>query len=358
MPRRRTVVILLLSLLVGAGATLLVGPRAPSLPAGTATDTGDPALAARVHEVFGQEKGHRGVAVALVDADGTATFAGVGDSGDLTRPTVDESTRFEIGSVTKGLTGMLVAEQVRRGEASLDDRLGGATLGELTTHRSGLPRQAPSGIVTTALTGLSGGDPYSGDAAEVLAVASEQSPEGGADPVYSNLGAAAAGDLVASGAGAPYPELLRERVLGPLGMDETTVVSSADGLPDDRARGTSASGTDRAPWIAEGWAPAGIGVWSTTPDMARLVSALADGSAPGASAADPRTEHTDGDRIGLFWITKEFRGQPVTWHDGGTGGFRSFIGFERESGRGVVVLANTDADVDVGAVELLLGERS
>lgn len=82
---RRPSVILLLSLLVGAAATLMIGPRAPSLPAATSTDTGDPELAARVHEVFGHGKGHRGVAVALVDADGTATFAGVGDSGDPAR---------------------------------------------------------------------------------------------------------------------------------------------------------------------------------------------------------------------------------------------------------------------------------
>lgn len=357
MPRRRTAAVLLLSLLVGAAATLTVGPRPPSLPSGTAADTGDPALAARVHEVFGDEKGYRGVAVALVSADGAATFAGVGGSRDPDRPAVDESTRFEIGSVTKGLTGMLLAEQVRRGEVSLDDRVGDATLSELATHRSGLPRQAGSGLVTAALTGFSGGDPYSGDAAEVLGLASDADPEGGADPVYSNVGGAAAGDLVAARARTPYPELLRERVLAPLGMDETTVVTSEGDLPPDRARGTSASGVDREPWIAQGWAPAGIGVWSTTSDMARLVAALADGGAPGAIAADPATAFVDDDRIGLFWITKELRGQQVTWHDGGTGGFRSFVGFDRESGRGVVVLANTDADVNAGAVELLLEGR-
>lgn len=349
---------LLLSLIVGAVVTLLIGPRAPSLPDGTSTDTGDPALAARVHDVFGHEKGYRGVAVALVDADGTATFAGVGDSGDPDRPTVDESTRFEIGSVTKGMTGMLLAEQVRRGEASLDDRLGAATLADLATHRSGLLSVKLAHVTTGTRAALSGTDPYSEDTAWVLATAREDAPEGGGEPAYSNLGAAAAGNLVAELAGASYPGLLRERVLGPLGMDATTVVTDEHDLPDDRARGTSASGTHQAPWIAEGWAPAGIGPWSTTPDLARLVAALADGSAPGADATDPVTKFSDNEQIGLFWLTSTFDGRAVTWHNGGTGGFSSFVGFERETGRGVVVLANTDADVDAQALELLLGETS
>lgn len=257
--------------------------------------------------------------------------------------------------MTKGLTGMLVAEQVRRGEASLDDRVGGATLAELTAHRSGLPGLPPSTVATGLLSRLSGGDPYSGGAARVLALARDQDPEGGAEPAYSNLGAAAAGDLVADRAGVPYPELLRERVLGPLDMDATTIASSEDDLPGSRARGTSASGTDRVPWTAEGWAPAGVGPWSTTPDLARLVAALADGSAPGATATDPEAHLSDADQIGLFWITSTFDDREVTWHDGATGGFSSFVGFERDTGRGVVVLANTDASVDAQALELLRG---
>lgn len=355
MPRRRTAAVVVLSLLVGGGVTLLVGPRPPSLAdRPTSSDTGDPALAARVREVFGDAKGQRGVAVALVDADG-ATFAGVGGSGDPERPQVDEDTRFEIGSVTKGLTGLMIAEQVARGETSLDEKVGGATLAELATHRSGLPRLPLSVLPAALLAEVSGGNPYSGDADDVLTAARDQDPRGGAKPSYSNLGASAAGDLVARDAGASYPELLRERVLGPLGMDATTVVTDPDGLPSPRAVGTTASRNARAPWIAEGWAPAGTGAWSTASDMARLVAALADGTAPGVGATRPREGFGGGDRIGLFWITSKHEGRTVTWHNGGTGGFSSFVGFEPTTGRGVVVLANTTAGVDRQALALLLG---
>lgn len=294
------------------------------------------------------------MAVALVDPDGRVTFAGVGGSGDPSRPQVDESTRFEIGSVTKGLTGLLIAEQTARGETSLDAQLGGATLAELSAQRSGLPRLPLSALPTGLPAQVSGGNPYSGDAADVLATARGQEPRGGAEPSYSNLGASAAGDLVAREAGASYPDLLRERVLGQLGMDATTVATDPAPLPSPRAVGTSASGNARAPWVASGWAPAGIGTWSTTSDMARLVAALADGTAPGAEAVRPRTEYTGGRQIGLFWITSQVRGRTVTWHNGGTGGFSSFVGFEPETGRGVVVLANTAAGVGRQAVALLL----
>ncbi len=346
------------SLVAGTGATLLVGPEPPSLASTAASDTGDPALAARVHEVFGQEPGYGAVAVAVVEADGSVTHAGVGDSGDPDRPTVDESTRFEVGPVTMALTGMLVAEQVRRGETSLDERLEGATLEELAVHRSGLPRQPRRGLVADAVTWLSGGDPYAGDAEQVLAAARAEEPEGGAEPEFSNLGAAAAGDLVAAQVGAGYPELLADRVLEPLGMTQTAVVADEAELPTPRARGTSASGHDREPWIASGWAPAGVGTWSTTSDLARVVSAVASGEAPGADAAAPRVAYLDGQEIGLFWITSSEGGREVTWHNGGTGGFRSWMGFEPATGRGVVVLATTDLPVDDGALELLLQEPS
>jgi CubicO group peptidase (beta-lactamase class C family) len=80
--------------------------------------------------------------------------------------------------------------------------------------------------------------------------------------------------------------------------------------------------------------------------MARLLRAVIDGSAPGADAVTPTTRIGDGERIGLGWFTSEIDGREVTWHNGGTGGFRSWIGFDRVAGRGVVVLSASDRDVD------------
>ena len=59
--------------------------------------------------------------------------------------------------------------------------------------------------------------------------------------------------------------------------------------------------------------------------------------------------------MGYGWFTDRIDGQEITWHNGGTGGFRSFMGFDRTTGRGVVVLANTDREVDTLGRHLLTG---
>ena len=67
--------------------------------------------------------------------------------------------------------------------------------------------------------------------------------------------------------------------------------------------------------------------------MARLTQALLDGSAPGLSALDPVADFVGpAARIGAAWITLEVKGRRITWHNGATGGFRSWIGLDRDAG--------------------------
>ena len=69
-------------------------------------------------------------------------------------------------------------------------------------------------------------------------------------------------------------------------------------LPEPAAVGGAASGLPRAPWRAEAWQPAGVGTWLTTTDLARWLSAVLDGTAPGLAATDPCADYDDdrGDR--------------------------------------------------------------
>jgi CubicO group peptidase (beta-lactamase class C family) len=343
------------SALVGVLVALLVGPHPPALPDGT---TGDPALAGRARAVLGT--GHGTVAVALVE-DGKVTVAGFG---------ADGSTPFEIGSVTKPLTGMLLADLARTGDVRLDQPVGElvpgtplagarATLRDLAQHRSGLPRLEGGlgSLARQALANYTGSDPYDGSAADVLAIAGRAGAPGGAEPAYSNLGASALGDALAAQQRTDYPTLLRDRIVRPLGLTGTTVVSTPAELPAGRPAGADAdSGRTREPWVAAGWAPAGIGVWSTADDLGRLATALLAGTAPGAASMDPTRDNGDGERIGLFWVTSEERGRQVTWHNGATGGFRSYLGLDREAGRAVVVLSASSLGVEDAALDLLLGE--
>jgi hypothetical protein len=86
------------------------------------------------------------------------------------------------------------------------------------------------------------------------------------------------------------------------------------------------------------------------------MASLLDGSAPGVAALDPVARFGAGARIGAAWITIGARGREVTWHNGGTGGFRSWLGLDRGAGAGVAVVSATSASVDPPGFTLLKEE--
>lgn len=366
-PVQRRVLVAVCAAVLGVALALLLAPRPPTL---SAEQTGDAELAAAVRSLLPDDgAGHRGLAVAVVDADGART-AGLGSTGGPEDTAVDASTQFEIGSVSKPLTGMLLAALAESGDVALDDPVaslvpgwspadGQATLEELATHRSGLPRlpSGPAFLARALPLTVAGGNPYGYDAEQVLAFAGDEGAPGGADPVYSNLGAATLGQALAATTSTSYADLLRERVTGPLGMTDTVAAVDAQSVPDRRAHGVGANGLPKATWETEGFAPAGA-VWSTAGDLSLLLEALLAGTAPGQSSLEPRADYPDGNRIGLFWITSDREGHTVTWHNGATGGFTAWVGVDAEAGRAVAVLDSSTADTDELGWQLLLQEAA
>jgi CubicO group peptidase (beta-lactamase class C family) len=305
---------------------------------------------------------------------------------------IDADPKFELGSVAKGLTGMLLADAIDRGELTLKTTAGEIlaartelyeqtqgplhtiTLRELCTHTSGLPRLPRTAgtagrIVRYALLGL---DPYRGQSAErVLELAAGQTLQRRGSYRYSNLGGAVAGQLLAIAAGSEYSRLLHERILRPLGMTGSTVAVAVKG--GTAARGRTKSGLGRQPWVLDGYAPAG-GVISTIEDVARLTAALVDGTAPGIeslSALPDVAPSAPGREAGMFWIIEPLErpdrapdgsaptGTVLTWHNGMTAGYSAFLGVARAGRRGVAVLADTAHGSEQRAIALeLLGSLS
>jgi CubicO group peptidase (beta-lactamase class C family) len=337
----------------------LGGPRPVRVDGQT---SGDGALAASVREMIEDPDGYRTLSVALVE-HGTVRLAGLGG--------VDPATAFEIGSVTKALTGMLLADLVADGKARADEPLkellpdvasaapavGGITLEALASHRAGLPavRMTSSGPASSK-------DPYAGQDVHRLlsSVAGTQVTDPGTVR-YSNYGMALLGTALGARTGMSYPELLRQRILQPLGMADTRFHLDGEPIREPHADGGTASGRPAVPWQGSGYAPAGVGAWSTAPDLAKLVNAMLQGTAPGVDAGTPRFDAAalaPGRRTGYGWFTDTIGAAPareITWHNGGTGGFRSFVGFDRTAGRGIVVLGNTDRSVTELGKGLLLG---
>ncbi|GAA1588937.1 hypothetical protein GCM10009789_48250 [Kribbella sancticallisti] len=330
-----------------AAAGWLVRPRSLELDQAR---TGDLQLQRFIDERY-DGPGHR-LAVAVIRAD-SMTFAGRG---------ANEHSPFEIGSISKAMTGLLLADAVRRGEVTLDQEVGsllplgdtevaGVTLEDLATHYSGLPSTSSKLFVAarSLLASLSAGNPYPYDVDDLLAQARAAGTSGRGKPEYSNLGGALVGQALARKAGKSYPELLDERLLQPLLMSETRVPNTEVGAAPE---GYSSGGRKEAPWIQDGYGPAG-GVVSTSGDLALLLQSRLRGA--GVEALAPKRDFEDGDRIGLFWITSPLNGtdHDMVWHNGGTGGYRSFVGLDLERKRAVVVLSDVAADVDAFATKLL-----
>ncbi|ABS02746.1 beta-lactamase [Kineococcus radiotolerans SRS30216 = ATCC BAA-149] len=349
---------------LAAALVLSLGAFAPAAPPTPSADsTGDPALAQRLRAAVGDLAG-QGFAVAAGDAS-TSARAAIGTAAPG-RP-LTAATPQEIGSVTKAMTGLLLADAVERGEVSpgttlaevhpdrdLPPELAATTLAELATHTSGLPRLSTRAQLRNLVTASTYGNPYAWDTPDSLLTDAAwtplRTPRG--EYAYSNLGFALLGQALAVRAGVPYPQLLAERVLVPLGMTRTAAVPGE--LPADRAVELGPDGRPTTPWLSAGSAPAGTGVYSTAGDLGRLAAAAASGRLPGARALEPVVD-ADGARAGWGWLVADLDGRTVLGYNGATYGVQSSVWAEPATGRWVAVTSPSgSAAPDTQAVALRL----
>ncbi|WIM99895.1 serine hydrolase domain-containing protein [Actinoplanes oblitus] len=315
---------------------------------------GDETLAIRLRTLLGNR--HSVVAAATISSSQGQQVAGFG---------ADPAADFEIGSISKGVTGLLYADALARGEVDRSTALGDllplgdcpaarVTLTSLSTHHSGLPRLAASSapLRRTAALWFRGANPY-GDNLDQLIAQARSVRVGKPRARYSNLGFELLGHAIAAAAGVSYRQLVGERVTDPLGLDVFYAPATSAELRSSALTGRSRFGRARQPWTGEAVGPAG-GIRASIGAMARLAAALLDGSAPGLSALDPVSQFAGrAVGIGAAWVTLEHNGRTVTWHNGGTGGFRSWLGLDRAAGAGVVILTATSAAVDRPGFTLL-----
>ncbi len=311
----------------------------------------------------------RGIAVVLIDPDGSVRFVSTGQSGNPARPQIDADTLFEIGSITKVFTSTLLAQKAAQGTLGLDTRLdevmgaepawanpgvGAVTLRQLATHTSGLPRLPRD---TNFLGGMvrSLRNPYANYSesdmwAYVRQLPLEVQPDRSVD--YSNLGVGLLGQALASSEKTSYSDLVAARILAPLGMAATGIELSPDHARF-LAQGHNASLLPVPLWDLPSMPGAGA-LRSSTRDMARFLQAHMHGTLAGASETHLAQVRIDDTRsVALGWFIERRHGEEIHWHNGGTGGFRSFAGFNQKSGRGVVVLSNVSQGVDDIGLHLL-----
>ncbi|TXD34075.1 beta-lactamase family protein [Lujinxingia vulgaris] len=364
------------------------------LPAALVAQTPDAARAndlQRALEAY-VDKGHtRGAVAWRLNADGSEEEARVG----IDQRTAD--ARFEAGSITKVFSSILLADAVLAGKVTLETpiaelfprscelapEVGAITLKELSTHTSGLPRQAPGRGLLRGFLQLS--DPYAGSTREELfealctLEADDLKTRGSYS--YSNFGVALLGRLLEAvdlssldptlSPDATYETRLDTRVLQPLGLTASDFEAAhPHTVPGHRTNHTSAG-----PWHLDAYNPAG-GLRTTLPDLIALArNALAADFPPLALTLEPHHLDEEGNpEVGLGWFFQTLRSndtppesedvedteatkgsgknERIIWHNGRTGGYFAFIALAPESGRAVVLLTDTSHGTGF-AVDLL-----
>jgi CubicO group peptidase (beta-lactamase class C family) len=343
-------------------------PSPPPFPANWRLPT-DNEVAAMIDARIAPRAGE-GIVVGLLDPSGRRIVA----RGPAGATGFDGRTLFEIGSMSKVFTALILADMVSKGEVALDDPAekylpagahmptrGGKqiTLRDLATHMSGLPRLPDN------MPYANPDDPYA-DYSERLMLeflGRYQLPRDiGIQYEYSNLGFGLLGYLLARAAHTDYPALLAQRITGPLGLHDTVIPLT----PDQRKRFAQGHDTfmrPAPPWTLPTLAGAGA-IRSTAADMLTFLQAALDPKSPIAQAmaiatADPHSlGGPPGTGVGLAWQISAPRGHGrVLMHDGGTGGFRTVMLLEPDKKQAVLVLANAAIEPSVGdlAAHALLG---
>lgn len=310
-----------------------------------------------------------GICVAFIKDGKTTTYSyGEIKKGEKQLPDADK-TFFEIGSISKTFTGILLADEVVGGRMSLDDPINKylpdsigkmefkdvpITLKTLSNHSSGFPR-LPMNLYKK---GDDANNPYQNyDIGRMYSYMKTFKPyrEVGVNYDYSNFAVGLLGTIVAQQNQLSYEELLLQKICKPLKLRNTKISLDATDK-NNFAQGYDEKGKAATAWDLNMLAGAG-GIRSTTNDMAKYVEAnmtKASRQLQEAINLSQKVTFESGQNIvGLGWHITKRKGNTIYQHSGGTGGFRTFVGFDKEHQIGVVVLSNSAEEVAMIGMGLL-----
>ena len=325
----------------------------PASAAGTKALASDAEILAIIKKRV-DEKRSAGIVVGVIDADGKSRVVAYGDPGPG-KPPLDGNSVFEIGSISKVFTSTVLAELVKEGKLRLDDPVQQylpqgvrlptrgnkvITLGNLAEQNSGLPR------MPTNFKPANPANPYADYTVQQMydfLSGYQLTRDPGSEFEYSNLGVGLLGHVLSRVTGQSYEEMERQRVWNPLGMTNTAITLTP-WMTDHLALGHDEKGQVVANWDIPTLAGAGA-IRSTTNDMLKFLDANLHperGALQQAMAlAHQERARANNMMIGLNWIIMHAGTDTIVWHNGGTGGYRTFIGFEPSRRTGVVVMTNS-----------------
>lgn len=340
---------------LGAAAGAAAAARAKAQAPAAWVTPGNEAIRRILIERIDVQKDGVAAVVGVVDAGGRR-FVSYGPRVKGAPGQVGPDTVFEIGSMTKVFTSLLLALAVQKGGVTLDEPIQKLlpvsvhaperdgrqiTLIDLATHTSGLPRLPTNFKPKDPL------NPYADYTVEDLYAflnSYQLTRDPGAQYEYSNLGGGLLGHLLARRAGVDYATLVQTRITGPLGMT-STAITLTPALKARMAQGYTAQLEPTPNWDLPTLAGAGA-LRSTAADIATFLAAELGfkptplKAAMDAQLAPRRPGPAPNMQTALAWLVSSISGRQIVWHNGGTGGFRTFMGFDPQARIGVVVMTN------------------
>jgi len=306
-----------------------------------------------------------GIVIGFIDGEEIQYFS-YGKTALTNGSEVDENSVFEIGSISKTFTAIMLADAIIKGDMAISDPISKflpegvsvpsrnarvISLKDLVTHSSGLPR-LPDNLKPSNMS-----NPYADyTTAQAYAFLSghKLSRDIGEKFEYSNYGMGLLGHLLELKYGVDYETLMMEKITNPLAMNHTRVVFTP-AMKNQLAKG-HANGQEVQNWDLPALAGAGA-IRSTANDMLKFLKANMGMTtakiqeAMQMSHEQAYENQSQNFKMGMGWHYA--KDAAIIWHNGGTGGYVSFAGFLKGTKKGVVVLTNTAENVDAIGLKLL-----
>ncbi len=297
-----------------------------------------------------------GASVALIDKGKTQFFSYGKKSVDRDE-LISEDTVFEIGSITKVFTTLALMNMVAKDEVQLDDpmeiylpgiklpELNGKkiTLRHLAAHTSGIPRMPDN------FDPKNPANPYEDYTVERLYDYLSHctlTKVPGESFEYSNVGMGLLGYILSVRSAKSYEELIQSLIAEKLKMQDTSISLTAE-MSQNFASGHHLR-REVGYWDIPALSGAGA-IRSNVKDMVQFLAANM-GFSPSPIATLMQQCHQKQYEVmpqldmGLAWLTSHSDQADIIWHNGGTGGFRSFLGFNPKTQKGLVILSNSTED--------------
>ena len=298
--------------------------------------------------------------LALISSDSVQLY-GVERRNDSIFSTQNSAKAFEIGSITKVFTSTLLAHAIVDGKIELEDEINGfydfpfkdnqkITFKSLANHTSGLPK-----LHSTIYFGMRPQNPYKDFKREDLQEYLEEDLELSESKQfeYSNIGSALLANTIEKVCQKDYSNMLNDFIFGKFGMINSTVYHNK--LKTDLVLPTGENNL----WNFDAYAGCGA-IISTTEDLASFVVANFNPANAELKLAQEQTlSVNDNLQIGLSWHISKVDENLWHWHNGGTGGYISYLMMDVENKKGVVLLSNLsllDDEANLGLLDKLTGD--